>query len=52
VAELILGAWAVGSWQWSPLTLVGVWVIFSWVAEIFAAVSIRQAGRRGEHLLG
>jgi len=55
VAELILGVWAVRSWQWSLLTLltmVGVWAIFYGVAEIFAAFSIRQAGRRAEHLLG
>ena len=55
VAELVLGVWAVRSWQWSLLTLltmVGVWAIFYGVAEIFAAFSIRQAGRRAEHLLG
>jgi uncharacterized membrane protein HdeD (DUF308 family) len=55
VAELILGVWAVRSWQSSLLTLltlVGVWAIFYGVAEIFAAFSIRQAGRRAEHLLG
>jgi uncharacterized membrane protein HdeD (DUF308 family) len=55
VAELILGVWAVRSWQSSLLTLltlVGVWAIFYGVAEIFAAFSVRQAGRRAEHLLG
>jgi uncharacterized membrane protein HdeD (DUF308 family) len=55
VAELILGVLAVRSWQWSLLTLltlVGVWAIFYGVAEIFAAFSVRQAGRRAEHLLG
>ena len=55
VAELILGVWAVRSWQASLLTLltpVGLWAIFYGVAEIFAAFSIRQAGRRAEHLLG
>ena len=55
VAELVLGVWAVRSWQWSLLTLltlVGVWAIFYGVAEIFAAFSVRQAGRRAEHLLG
>ena len=54
-AELILGVLAVRSWQWSLLTLltmVGVWDIFYGVAEIFAAFSVRQAGRRAEHLLG
>jgi uncharacterized membrane protein HdeD (DUF308 family) len=55
VAELILGVWAVRSWQGSLLTLpslVGVCAIFYGVAEIFAAFSIRQAGRPTEHLLG
>ena len=55
VAELILGIWAVRSWQSSVLTLltvVGVWAISFGVAEIFAAFSVRQAGRRAEHLLG
>ena len=55
VAELILGVRAVRSWQSSLLTLltlVGVWAIFYGVAEIFAAFSIRQAGRQAEHLLG
>jgi len=55
VAELILGVWAVRSWQWSLLTLltlIGVWAIFYGVAEIFAAFSVRQAGKRAEHLLG
>jgi len=55
VAELVLGVWAVRSWQWSLLTLltlVGLWAIFYGVAEIFAAFSIRQAGRQAEHLLG
>ena len=55
VAELVPGVWAVRSWQWSLLTLltlVGVWAIFYGVAEIFAAFSVRQAGKRAEHLLG
>jgi hypothetical protein len=50
VAELILGVWAVRSWQSSLLTLltlVGVWAILYGVAEIFAAFSIRQAGQAG-----
>jgi uncharacterized membrane protein HdeD (DUF308 family) len=50
----VLGVWAV-RWQWlllTLLTLVGVWAIFHGVAEIFAAFSVRQAGRRAEHLLG
>jgi uncharacterized membrane protein HdeD (DUF308 family) len=55
VAELVLGVWAVRSWQWLLLTLLalaGLWAIFYGVAEIFAAFSIRQAGRQAEHLLG
>jgi uncharacterized membrane protein HdeD (DUF308 family) len=49
VAELVLGVWAVRSWQRSVLTLVtlvGVWAIFHGVSEIFAAYSLRQVGRR------
>jgi uncharacterized membrane protein HdeD (DUF308 family) len=55
VAELVLGVWAVRSWQSSLLTLltlVGVWSIIYGVVEIFAAFSVRQAGRRAEHLFG
>ena len=54
-AELALGIWAVRSWQRSLLTLVtlvGVWAIFHGVAEIFAAFSIREGGRRAERLVG
>jgi uncharacterized membrane protein HdeD (DUF308 family) len=54
-AELVLGVWAVRSWQRSLLTLVtlvGVWAIFHGVAEIFAAFSLRQAGKRAERLVG
>lgn len=54
VAELGLGVWAVRSWQRSLLTLVtlvGVWAIFHGVAEIFAAFSIRQAGKDAERLV-
>jgi uncharacterized membrane protein HdeD (DUF308 family) len=55
VAELVLGVWAVRSWQRSLLTLmtlVGVWAIFHGVAEIFAAFSVREGGRRAERLVG
>jgi uncharacterized membrane protein HdeD (DUF308 family) len=55
VAELGLGVWAVRSWQRSLLTLVtlvGVWAIFHGVAEIFAAFSLREAGKRAERLVG
>jgi uncharacterized membrane protein HdeD (DUF308 family) len=53
IAELVLGVWAVRSWQRSLVTLVtlvGVWAIFHGVSEIFAAFTMRQAGRRVEQL--
>jgi uncharacterized membrane protein HdeD (DUF308 family) len=55
IAELVLGVWAVRSWQQSLVTLVtlvGVWAIFHGVNEIFAAVSVRQAGKDAEPLVG
>jgi uncharacterized membrane protein HdeD (DUF308 family) len=55
VAELVLGVWAVRSWQrslFTLVTLVGVWAIFHGVAEIFAAFSVREVGRRAERLVG
>jgi len=55
VAELALGVWAVRSWERSLLTLVtlvGVWAIFHGVAEIFAAFTQREAGKRAERLAG
>jgi uncharacterized membrane protein HdeD (DUF308 family) len=55
IAELVLGVWAVRSWQRSLVTLVtlvGVWAIFHGVAEIFAAFSLREAGKRAEQLVG
>lgn len=33
-------------WQRSLVTLVGVWAIFHGVSEIFAAFTLRQAGKR------
>jgi uncharacterized membrane protein HdeD (DUF308 family) len=54
-AELVLGVWAVRSWQRSLLTLVtlvGVWAIFHGVSEIFAGFSLRQAGKQAERLVG
>jgi uncharacterized membrane protein HdeD (DUF308 family) len=54
-AELTLGVWAVRSWQRSLLTLVtlvGVWAIVHGVNEIFAAFSVRQAGKDAERLVG
>jgi uncharacterized membrane protein HdeD (DUF308 family) len=55
VAELVLGVWAVRSWQRSLLTLVtlvGVWAIFYGVSEIFAAFTLREAGKRVERVVG
>lgn len=55
VAELVLGVWAVRSWERSLLTLVtlvGVWAVFHGVNEIFAAFSVREAGRRAERAIG
>ena len=54
VAELALGVWAVRSWQRSLLTLVtlvGVWAILHGVAEIFAAFTLREAGKRADQLV-
>jgi uncharacterized membrane protein HdeD (DUF308 family) len=54
VAELVLGVWAVRAWQRSLLTLVtlvGVWAILLGVSEIFAAFSLREAGKRVERLI-
>jgi uncharacterized membrane protein HdeD (DUF308 family) len=55
VAELVLGVWAVRSWERSVftlITLVGAWAIFHGVNEIFAAFSVREIGRRAERLVG
>ena len=55
IAELVLGVWAVRSWQQSLVTLVtlvGVWAIFHGVNEIFAAFSVRQTGKDAERLVG
>jgi uncharacterized membrane protein HdeD (DUF308 family) len=55
IAELALGVWAVRSWQRSVLTLVtlvGVWALFYGVEQIFAAFTVRQAGKRAERLIG
>jgi uncharacterized membrane protein HdeD (DUF308 family) len=53
-AELVLGVWAIRSWQRSLLTLVtlvGVWAIVIGVNEIFAAFSLRDAGKRLERAI-
>jgi uncharacterized membrane protein HdeD (DUF308 family) len=55
VAELVLGVWAVHSWQrslFTLMTLVGVWAICHGVNEIFAAFAVREAGSRAEQLVG
>jgi uncharacterized membrane protein HdeD (DUF308 family) len=55
IAELVLGTWAVHSWQrslWTLATLVGVWAIVHGVNEIFAAFAVRQVGRQAERLIG
>jgi hypothetical protein len=55
VVELVLGVWAVRSWQrslFTLVTLVGVWAIFHGVGEISAAFSVRETGRRAERLVG
>jgi uncharacterized membrane protein HdeD (DUF308 family) len=52
--ELALGVWAAHSWQRSLLTLVtlvGVWAIFHGVNEIFAAFTLREAGKRADQLV-
>ena len=54
-AELALGVWAVRSWQrslFTLVTLVGVWAIVHGVNEIFAAFTLREAGKRAERLVG
>jgi uncharacterized membrane protein HdeD (DUF308 family) len=53
ISELILGVWAVRSWERSLLTLmtlVGVWAIVYGVNEIFAAFSLREAGKEMKRL--
>ena len=54
IAELVLGVWAVRSWERSLLTfvtLVGVWAIFTGISEIFAAFSLRESGKRAERMI-
>jgi uncharacterized membrane protein HdeD (DUF308 family) len=52
-AELALGVWAIRSWEQSLLTLVtlvGVWAIVYGVNEIFAAFTLREAGKQVERV--
>jgi uncharacterized membrane protein HdeD (DUF308 family) len=54
IAELVLGVWAVRSWERSLLTfmtLVGAWAIVTGVNEIFAAFSLREAGKQAERII-
>jgi uncharacterized membrane protein HdeD (DUF308 family) len=54
VSELVLGVWAIRSYQRSLLTLVtlvGVWAIFHGVNEIFAAFTLREGAKRAEQLV-
>ena len=55
IAELVLGVWAVRSWERSVVTLVtlvGVWAVFRGVNDMFAAFAGREAGRQAERLVG
>lgn len=54
IAELVLGVWALRSWQrslFTLVTLVGIWAICYGIEEIFAAFALRHAGRRSEQLV-
>jgi uncharacterized membrane protein HdeD (DUF308 family) len=54
ISELVLGVWAIRSYQRSLLalvTLVGVWAIFHGVNEIFAAFTLREGAKRVEQLV-
>jgi uncharacterized membrane protein HdeD (DUF308 family) len=55
IAQLVLGMWAVHSWQrslWTLVTLVGVWAVVHGVNEILAAFAVRKVGRQAERLIG
>ena len=55
IAELVLGVWAVRSWERSLLTLmtlVGVWAIVYGVNEIFAAFTLLDAGKQAKRAAG
>ena len=55
IGELVLGVWAVRSWERSLLTLVtlvGVWAIVYGVSEIFAAFTLGEAGKQAERVAG
>jgi len=55
IAELVLGIWAVRSWEHSLVTLVtlvGSWAVFYGVNEIFAAFSLRHVAKRTKKLVG
>jgi uncharacterized membrane protein HdeD (DUF308 family) len=51
IAELVLGVWAIRSWERSLLTLVtlvGIWAIVHGVSQIFVAFALREDGRHLE----
>ena len=55
ITELVLGVWAVRSWDHSLVmlvTLVGAWAVCYGVSEIFAAFALRQAAKRTQRLVG
>jgi uncharacterized membrane protein HdeD (DUF308 family) len=55
IAEFVLGAWAVRSWErslFTLVTLVGVWALFHGVGQIFGSFTLKEAGRRIEHGIG
>jgi uncharacterized membrane protein HdeD (DUF308 family) len=53
-AELILGVWALRSWERSVLTLltlVGIWAIVHGVSQIFGAFALKEIGKQAERAL-
>lgn len=54
IAELVLGVWAVRSWERSLLTLVtlvGIWAIFHGVNQIFGAFALKELGKQADRAL-
>jgi len=54
IGELALGVWAIRSWERSVLTLVtlvGVWAIVYGATHVFAAFSLRDAGKQVERAI-
>jgi uncharacterized membrane protein HdeD (DUF308 family) len=49
IGELVLGVWAVRSWQrslFTLVTLVGVWAIIHGVNQIFVGSALREVGKQ------